>query len=428
MRPIIRIENLSKSYRIGARQESYGSLSERIAAMIRAPLKSFSLNGKSTGEVIWALKDVSFDVQQGETVGIIGRNGAGKSTLLKVLSRITEPTSGRALLWGRIASLLEVGTGFHPELTGRENIYLNGAILGMSRSEIQQRFDEIVAFSEIDKFIDTPVKRYSSGMYVRLAFAVAAHLEPDILVIDEVLSVGDAAFQKKCLGKIGDVAKEGRTVLFVSHNIPAVQKLCKTAYLIEEGKIVTGGDAASVAESYYESFGDRVNQIGETRDVPAGMVRYTKWHIKDTRESHSCYTGEPSTIQLELAVGRTVAEANFGIAIWAVDGTLVWAMRNLDHGGDCVFLREGIYEIEYKLPILPLRPGSYQIHVSANDLKDGTLDSWYAKPKLTVLPRNESGLPPQWQGILEIKGEFQLKQTLNLKVGDATKESASRTV
>src|SRR6266436_292989 len=209
MRPIIKVENLSKSYRIGARQESYGTLSEKIVATIRAPLKGFSLDGNSTGELIWALKDVSFEVQPGETVGIIGRNGAGKSTLLKVLSRITEPTHGRALLWGRIASLLEVGTGFHPELTGRENIYLNGAILGMSRSEI----------------------------HVRLAFAVAAHLEPEILVIDEVLAVGDAAFQKKCLGKMGDVAKEGRTVLFVSHNLGAVRSLCPKAILLDRGSV-----------------------------------------------------------------------------------------------------------------------------------------------------------------------------------------------
>jgi homopolymeric O-antigen transport system ATP-binding protein len=417
MRPIIKIENLSKSYHIGALQESYGSLSERIAARIRAPLKGFSLNGKSKREVIWALKDVSFEVQQGETVGIIGRNGAGKSTLLKVLSRITEPTSGRALLWGRIASLLEVGTGFHPELTGRENMYLNGAILGMSRSEITLRFDEIVAFAEIDKFIDTPVKRYSSGMYVRLAFAVAAHLEPDILVIDEVLSVGDAAFQKKCLGKMGDVAHEGRTVLFVSHNIPAVKKLCKTAYLIEEGKIVAGGDAADVAETYYESFGDRGNQFVESRDVPEGVVRYTGWQIKNSADGYSCYSRAPCTIQLRLAVGRIIREANFGIALWASDGTLVWAMRNLDHGGDCLFLGEGLYEIEYIVPEFPLRPGSYQVQVSANDLKEGTLDSWYAKPKLTILAKDESGLPTQWQGVLDIPGEFKLRSLSDTRSG-----------
>jgi lipopolysaccharide transport system ATP-binding protein len=409
MKPIIRVESLSKRYRIGARHQSYGTLRERIAAMVRMPLDRLSQNGKSTNDVIWALKDVSFEVQQGETIGVIGRNGAGKSTLLKILSRITEPTSGRAMIWGRIASLLEVGTGFHPELTGRENIYLNGAILGMTRRDIQQKFDEIVAFAEIEKFIDTPVKRYSSGMYVRLAFAVAAHLEPDILVIDEVLAVGDAAFQNKCLGKLGDVASHGRTVLFVSHNIPAVKRLCKTAYLIEQGELVIGGDPETVAEAYYESSGDRDKHFHEGRDVPEGMVRFTDWHVTNSSERYSCYTGEPCTIQLRLSVGRTINEANFGIALWATDGTLVWAMRNLDHGGDCLFLGKGLYEIEYIVPAFPLRPGTYQIQVSANDLKEGTLDSWYAKPKLTLLPKKESGLPPQWQGILNIRGEFKYR-------------------
>lgn len=251
MRPIIRVESLSKRYRIGARHESYGTLRERIAAMVRMPLDRLSQNGKATNDVIWALKDVSFEVQQGETIGIIGRNGAGKSTLLKVLSRITEPTSGRAMIWGRIASLLEVGTGFHPELTGRENIYLNGAILGMTRRDIQQRFDEIVAFAEIEKFIDTPVKRYSSGMYVRLAFAVAAHLEPEILVVDEVLAVGDAAFQKKCLGKMGEFANDGRTVLFVSHNMAAVSKLCLRTILLDSGRIEVEGPTNEVVDKYF---------------------------------------------------------------------------------------------------------------------------------------------------------------------------------
>jgi lipopolysaccharide transport system ATP-binding protein len=244
---------------------------------------------------------------------------------------------------------------------------------------------------------------------VRLAFAVAAHLEPDILVVDEVLAVGDAAFQNKCLGKLGDVASHGRTVLFVSHNILAVKKLCKTAYLIEQGELVAGGDPETVAEAYYESSGDRNKYFNEGRDVPEGMVRFTDWHVTNSTERYSCYTGEPCTIQLQLSVGRTVNEANFGIALWAADGTLVWAMRNLDHGGNCVVLEKGHYEIEYIVPAFPLRPGAYQIQVSANDLKEGTLDSWYAKPKLTVLPKKESGLPPQWQGILNVRGEFKYR-------------------
>ena len=250
MKPIIKVQNLSKKYTIGAREAAYATLRETIVGAVRAPLKRLRRNGRSEDSTIWALKDVSFEVKPGEVIGIIGRNGAGKSTLLKILSRITEPTTGRVDLYGRVGSLLEVGTGFHPELTGRENIYLNGAILGMKRREIERNFDEIVAFAEVEKFIDTPVKHYSSGMYLRLAFAVAAHLDPEILLIDEVLAVGDAVFQKKCLGKMGEVAKEGRTVLFVSHNMSAVSHLCKSGLVLEDGTISFGGSAQSAVEFY----------------------------------------------------------------------------------------------------------------------------------------------------------------------------------
>jgi lipopolysaccharide transport system ATP-binding protein len=242
----IRVENLSKRYVIGAAQERQDTLRDWLVAAGR------SLRRRKVEEnEFWALRDVSFTVQRGEVVGVIGRNGAGKSTLLKILSRITEPTSGRALINGRMGSLLEVGTGFHPELTGRENIFLNGAILGMRRAEIARKFDEIVAFAEIEKFLDTPVKRYSSGMYVRLAFAVAAHLEPEILLVDEVLAVGDAAFQKKCLGKMGDVAKEGRTVLFVSHNMSAVQRLCQNAIFLRDGRMIDYGNVQKIIDLYW---------------------------------------------------------------------------------------------------------------------------------------------------------------------------------
>jgi lipopolysaccharide transport system ATP-binding protein len=254
MKPIVRVENLSKQYRLGTREAAYGTLRESIVEAVRAPLKRLrGSNGKRNSETIWALKGVSFEVDPGEVIGIIGRNGAGKSTLLKVLSRITEPTAGRAELYGRVASLLEVGTGFHPELTGRENLYLNGAILGMKKTEIDRKFDEIVAFAELEKFLDTPVKRYSSGMYMRLAFAVASHLEPEIMVVDEVLAVGDVSFQKKCLGKMEDVAQEGRTVLFVSHNMVAIQSLCKRALWLDKGEIVEDGAAAAVVSNYLNS-------------------------------------------------------------------------------------------------------------------------------------------------------------------------------
>jgi len=262
MKPIISVRNVSKQYRIGVR-EAYGSLRESLMNAARAPLRRLR-NGAPAEESIWALQDVSFEVPPGEALGIIGRNGAGKSTLLKILSRITEPTSGRIDLYGRVGSLLEVGTGFHPELTGRENIFLNGAILGMHRQEIENKFDEIISFAEIEKFLDTPVKRYSSGMYMRLAFAVAAHLEPEILVVDEVLAVGDAQFQKKCLGKMGDVARAGRTVLFVSHNMMAVQSLCRRAIWLDGGRIVADDESGRVVANYLQhSFSSRAEQIWE---------------------------------------------------------------------------------------------------------------------------------------------------------------------
>lgn len=262
----LRVEGLSKQYRIGARRKPHNTLRDHLMAGLKS---LWSRNGHKalvindgSGELVkpevesnlfWALRDVSFDVKRGETVGIVGRNGAGKSTLLKLLSRITEPTSGRIEIDGRVAALLEVGTGFHNELTGRENIYLNGTILGMKRAEITRRLDEIVAFAEVEQFLDTPVKRYSSGMTLRLAFAVAAHLNPDILIVDEVLAVGDAAFQKKCLGKMEGAAKEGRTVFFVSHNMPAITRLCERAILLEEGRLCRTGNAHEVVNAYLHS-------------------------------------------------------------------------------------------------------------------------------------------------------------------------------
>lgn len=259
----IRAEGLSKRYRIGKARDGRDGRPTRFGwASTPFSYLAANLRPPDESEIVWAVKDVSFEVATGEVMGLVGRNGAGKSTLLKVLSRITEPTSGRAYLWGRVGSLLEVGTGFHPELTGRENIFLSGAVLGMKRAEVTRKFDEIVAFAEVERFLDTPVKRYSSGMYVRLAFAVAAHLEPEILLVDEVLAVGDASFQKKCLGKMGDVASEGRTVLFVSHNMVAVQNLCSTGMWIDGGIVRHRASADQVVASYLastqQSRGDQV--------------------------------------------------------------------------------------------------------------------------------------------------------------------------
>jgi lipopolysaccharide transport system ATP-binding protein len=277
----VRVEGIGKQYRLGAAAgPGYRTFRDALAGALTRPFRRGGAGGR--GEPFWALKDVSFEVRRGEVVGIIGRNGAGKSTLLKILSRITEPTEGEADIHGRVGSLLEVGTGFHPELTGRENVYLNGAILGMKRAEITRKFDEIVAFAEVEKFIDTPVKHYSSGMYMRLAFAVAAHLEPEILVVDEVLAVGDAEFQNKCLGKMGDVARSGRTVIFVSHNMAAIQRLCTHGLLLENGQVKSAGCTAHAIRDYLTGVptGEvhfpsgpltalSVNQVGRTLEVVA---------------------------------------------------------------------------------------------------------------------------------------------------------------
>jgi lipopolysaccharide transport system ATP-binding protein len=269
----ISVNDLGKIYRIAHQRDRYGRLTESLSGAFRKPIDLIRRKPRETTEWIWALRDVSFDLRQGDVVGVIGRNGAGKTTLLKVLSRITEPTTGRATLRGRVGSLLEVGTGFHPELTGRENVFMSGAVLGMRRTEINRKFDEIVDFAGIEQFLDTPVKRYSSGMQVRLGFAVAAHLETEILIVDEVLAVGDAEFQRKCLAKIGDVSHEGKTVLFVSHNMAAIETQCSSALLLDGGRIVGRGTAAEVVDRYvgqsglpaHTAVGDRTDRGGDGR-------------------------------------------------------------------------------------------------------------------------------------------------------------------
>ena len=297
MSAIIRVQEISKFYRVGENNAQYDTLRDVVARSLRAPFARALAREKTNGspertDTFWALQNVTFDVSPGEVLGIVGRNGAGKSTLLKVLSRITVPTQGRVELYGRVASLLEVGTGFHSELTGRENIYLNGALLGMRKAEIARKFDEIVAFSEVEKFIDTPVKRYSSGMYVRLAFAVAAHLDPEILIIDEVLAVGDMAFQKKCLGKISSVAREGRTVLFVSHNMVAVKSMCTRAILLHAGKLTEDGPPAAVVNRY---LGDgRVSRAEIHWDEPGQAPGNTTFRLQAVRVRNA--TGDVTSV------------------------------------------------------------------------------------------------------------------------------------
>jgi lipopolysaccharide transport system ATP-binding protein len=323
------------------------------------------MSKRPTDDSIWALRDISFEVKRGEVIGIIGRNGAGKSTLLKILSRITEPTEGTADIYGRVASLLEVGTGFHPELTGRENIFLNGAILGMRKTEIARKFDEIIAFAEVEKFIDTPVKHYSSGMYVRLAFAVAAHLEPEILLVDEVLAVGDAAFQKKCLGKIGDVTKEGRTVLFVSHNMGSIMQLCRSGILLAEGRIEITGKIAEVITNYtmenkspHDGYAN-LQIRGDRSGLGDAIFNFIELRTLDRRTA--CFSfGEPLTIKISISIKKYIGYPRVQILMGTSDGVPIYDFMNLD--SDCFGSSEiGTQEFTLKLPKLSLYPGWYII-------------------------------------------------------------------
>jgi lipopolysaccharide transport system ATP-binding protein len=367
----IRTENLGKLYKIGEYRGNYETLRETIVNIFSAPFRHLCRNPRSKiqnpqSDTIWALKDIFFEVERGEVVGIIGRNGAGKTTLLKILSRITEPTKGWAEIQGRVGSLLEVGTGFHPQLTGRENIYLNGAILGMKKVELDRKFDEIVAFAEIEKFIDTPVKRYSSGMYVRLAFAVAAHLEPEILLVDEVLAVGDAVFQKRCLGKMGDVAKEGRTVLFVSHNMQAINSLCERAFLLDEGRIRVEGRTREVVERYLE---DRLGHVAEVvwefQDAPGNEVtklRAVKVLNEKGEASYDQEMAQPITLEMEFWVLRPDCEINPSFHVYNQQGICLFAVSNLhDREWGSRSFETGLYRSTCRIPAHYLNEGQHQV-------------------------------------------------------------------
>jgi lipopolysaccharide transport system ATP-binding protein len=380
MTAAIRAENLSKRYRIGAAQTKfrYGMLREQIVSTLTAPIRLIRSIGKSAEQdqpnYIWALKDVSFDVQEGHVLGIVGRNGAGKSTLLKVLSRVTEPTRGLVTVRGRVGSLLEVGTGFHPELTGRENIYLNGAILGMKRSEIESKFDEIVAFSEVEQFIDTPVKRYSSGMYLRLAFAVAAHLEPEILVVDEVLAVGDAEFQKKCLGKMGDVAQQGRTVLFVSHNMSAILRLTEEAIVLDKGRLIMRAPTAKAVDYYLSSgHSEAGERYWDDDEVPASgapfhpialRVRDPRGRVVDTVRST-----EPLTLEWEYRLDAPVTGLRVGFYLSTMRGEYVLTSFDTDDPGlfeKFSARKAGQYISRCTLPPDLFNEGRYALGVNAS--------------------------------------------------------------
>jgi lipopolysaccharide transport system ATP-binding protein len=356
-KPIIEVENLSKCYKIGAQQDSNVTLRDALA-------KRFSKEGRrATGEsqTFWALKEVSFSLDRGEALGIIGRNGAGKSTLLKILSQITPPTDGQITMRGRVASLLEVGTGFHPELSGRENIFLNGAILGMTRREIARKFDEIVEFSEVSRFLDTPVKRYSSGMYVRLAFAVAAHLQPEILIVDEVLAVGDVEFQKKCLGKMGEVAKGGRTVLFVSHNIAAVASLCTKALLLKSGKVLFSGQVKEGLQHYANSLkgdGEAYRSFESRGSGNGGRLTGAELVDGQGRRTDRFVMGEPWTLRFGFELEKPISGLRCSYRIVTEQGDRVYHCVGRDDGF-APTLPAGHHTIEASLDRLALYPGSY---------------------------------------------------------------------
>ena len=363
--PIIEVENLSKCYRIGANKEPYLSLRDEIAKFASRFRPGNKDKGQSEQD-FWALNDVSFSVQEGEAVGIIGRNGAGKSTLLKILSQITPPTKGQITMRGRVASLLEVGTGFHPELTGRENIFLNGAILGMSRAEIRRKFDEIVAFAEVEKFLDTPVKRYSSGMYVRLAFAVAAHLEPEILVIDEVLAVGDVEFQNKCLGKMDEVAKGGRTVLFVSHNMSTISQLCERAILLKSGMVVKIGSTEEVITQYIEQSAGLggITVLGSlsVEDVAEYKPRFLQCSLnsEDGLTKDIFFTGEKMQIKIATWFPTMQQKMKLSFIVKSLSKGYVYHIDAVDAGFVPSELY-GEYEFTATFDKIKLYPGSYMI-------------------------------------------------------------------
>ena len=389
MTPIIEIDNIGKKYKIGYKAKHL-SLAHDV-------LNFFSPSARKMRESksdFWALRNVSFSINQGEAVGIIGNNGAGKSTLLKVLSRITPPTEGRIVSRGRVASLLEVGTGFHPELTGRENIFLNGAILGMSRKEIQSKFDEIVAFSETEKFLDTPVKRYSSGMYVRLAFAVAAHLEPEILIIDEVLAVGDVEFQKKCLGKMNDAAKSGRTVLFVSHNLAAVTQLCTKGIVLQKGAVVFDGIAIDAVEYYTQLGGGQDGEI-IIRNEPvvqkdneiATLVRVS---IEDAtgNKINSCSLGESMTVTFDLQIFEPIGDYKLSFIVKSSSGMAIYDCQSQDsHYYDGS--KPGRYKITATFPKNKLYPGKYYVDEFWFGYKDGEI-SYVCQPIVLTVPENHN--------------------------------------
>lgn len=394
MKPVIHAESLSKQYTRGHLATS-GLLRDSLANFFRS-----SLN-RNQGEKFWALQSISMDVHEGEVLGLIGRNGSGKTTLLKILSRITRPTSGWADIQGRVGSLLEVGTGFHPELTGRENAYLSGAILGMSKQEIKRKFDEIVAFAELDKFIDTAVKHYSSGMYVRLAFAVAAHLEPEILIVDEVLAVGDIKFQRKCLGKMGDVARAGRTIILVSHQLNQIRRLCQRVMWLDGGVLRQTGPTSEVVGAYEA---DMTDFLAEGQRPVAGRAQFLRWKlVGENRLSDHIMPGDgETTITFLLRVNSPLLGVHHGVNLYDQNRLILWG-----NAIDGVNLEKGLYEFTYTLPSLPLRPGVYSWRAAIYDAGE-PVDDWECAPQMHVVTVPVTHYRDEYAGFLNIPSKFEI--------------------
>ncbi len=411
--PVIKVQNLIKEYIIGGRRERHRTVREELAGRLKSSLRGLRRRGggPGPGERFLALNDVSFEVARGEAVGIIGRNGAGKSTLLKILTRITEPTAGRAALSGRVSSLLEVGTGFHPDLTGRENIFLNGVILGMSRAEIRTKFDEIVAFSEIERFLDTPVKRYSSGMYVRLAFAVAAHLEPEILIVDEVLAVGDASFQKKCLGKMEEAGKEGRTVLFVSHNLSAVKSLCSRCILLEDGRIAADSTVEEALLAYLAQGGwtgpllDLSNSPGAL--VKDGVDALSIELLNPVADAFAIRWDEPIRLKVRYRIGQKLSNASLAIGCNTADLVPVFTVRSSDGAsGERTIPATDTYEAAVSIEH-NLRAGQYHLQLGVSS---GNRVRYYnpSAARLEIVGIGKERYPERNTGLINCRSEWEL--------------------
>ena len=401
----IHMESLGKRYRIG-RRARYLTLRERLTSVLKSPARwlraTSSGNSDSGPRYIWALRNVSFDLQEGEVLGLIGRNGAGKTTLLKILSRVTQPTEGSAEIRGRVGSLLEVGTGFHLELTGRENTYLNGAILGMGKKEIARKFDDIVAFAEVGDFIDTPLKHYSTGMQMRLAFAVAAHFEPQILLVDEVLAVGDLAFQKKCLAKMGEVAHAGRTIVFVTHQMNQIRRLCEKVIWMDGGTIRQVGPTNEVVGAY-ESAVLSGESAGRASDDSAHVkARFLRWEIVEPHgpRPNVLETTGPLTVRFVVDVKSAIPHAHHGIGLYDADRKLLWgtALKQFH-------LNAGVQQFVYNLPDLPVKPGAYCWRVTLWDDEE-LVDGWECVPDLLVATKPVTHWLDEWAGILNIPSRF----------------------